>query len=216
MAHYPQSDGVEFRISLSALQHYAYCPRQCALIHVEHVWAENALTAEGRILHERVDRGVPESRSEIRYERSVEVCSERLGLVGKLDLLEIDAVRGVKPIEYKRGKPKTEDWDRIQLCGQALCLEEMLNLEVNQGALWYWQTRHREAVDLDSHLREATLRAVDGVRGLLADTMLPAVTVPRSRCRSCSLRDLCQPEVLRRDQSERYCQELFNCEETAE
>jgi len=114
-------------IMLSALQHYAYCPRQFALIHIEQVWAENYFTAQGKLLHERVDSYEPEQRGNTRYERSVAVISHRLKINGKLDLLEIEGKPPNKyfPVEYKRGKPKLEDWDKIQLCAQALCLEEM-------------------------------------------------------------------------------------------
>lgn len=133
------------KVPLSALQHYAYCPRQCALIHNEQVWAENSFTAEGQLLHQRVDSGVPETRKGIRYERGVMVSAEQLGLTGKLDMVEIDLDTGnQKPVEYKRGKPKVEDWDRIQLCAQALCLEEMRAIRVQEGAIWYWEVRHRE------------------------------------------------------------------------
>lgn len=113
-------------IPLSALQHYAFCPRQCALIHNEQAWAENYLTAQGKALHERVDSGEPETRKGVRFERTVHVSAEKLGISGVLDLVEVDTKTGrLKPIEYKRGKPKPEPMDEIQLCAQGLCLEEM-------------------------------------------------------------------------------------------
>lgn len=113
-------------IPLSALQHYAFCPRQCALIHNEQAWAENFLTAQGKALHECVDSGEPETRKGLRFERSVHVSAERLGLSGILDMVEHDTRSGsLKPVEYKRGKPKPVLMDEIQLCAQAMCLEEM-------------------------------------------------------------------------------------------
>ncbi len=126
-------------IFISALQHYAYCPRQFALIHIEQVWAENFFTAEGNLLHERVDSCEPEQRCNVRFERSVAVKSQQLHLTGKLDLLEIEGKPATKyfPVEYKRGKPKKEDWDKIQLCAQALCLEEMREINIEEGAMWY-------------------------------------------------------------------------------
>ena len=113
-------------IPLSALQHYAFCPRQCALIHNEQAWAENYLTAQGKALHERVDSGEPETRKGVRFERTVHVSAEKLGISGVLDLVEVETKTGrLKPVEYKRGKPKPDPMDEIQLCAQGLCLEEM-------------------------------------------------------------------------------------------
>ena len=131
-------------IPLSALQHYAFCPRQCALIHNEQAWAENYLTAQGKALHERVDSGEPETRKGVRFERTVHVSAEKLGISGILDLVEVETKTGrLKPVEYKRGKPKPDPMDEIQLCAQGLCLEEMTGQTVSEGALWYMQTRHR-------------------------------------------------------------------------
>ena len=131
-------------IPLSALQHYAFCPRQCALIHNEQAWAENYLTAQGKALHERVDSGEPETRKGVRFERTVHVSAEKLGISGVLDLVEVETKTGrLKPVEYKRGKPKPAPMDEIQLCAQGLCLEEMTGQTVSEGALWYMQTRHR-------------------------------------------------------------------------
>lgn len=130
-------------IPLSALQHYAFCPRQCALIHNEQAWAENYLTAQGKALHERVDSGEPETRKGVRFERTVHVSAEKLGISGILDLVEVETKTGrLKPVEYKRGKPKPDPMDEIQLCAQGLCLEEMTGQTVSEGALWYMQTRH--------------------------------------------------------------------------
>ena len=141
-------------IPLSALQHYAFCPRQCALIHNEQAWAENYLTAQGKALHERVDSGEPETRKGVRFERTVHVSAEKLGISGVLDLVEVETKTGrLKPVEYKRGKPKPEPMDEIQLCAQGLCLEEMTGQTVSEGALWYMQTCHRVPIVFSDGLR---------------------------------------------------------------
>ena len=129
-------------IPISALQHYAFCPRQCAYIHLECSWQENYLTARGQQLHQRVHSQEAEQRGATRSERSVQVCSWRLNLTGQLDLLEIrqNPLR-FTPVEYKRGKPKVSDCDRVQLCAQALCLEEMTATKIERGAIWYWQVK---------------------------------------------------------------------------
>ncbi|MCG8448634.1 MAG: CRISPR-associated protein Cas4, partial [Pirellulales bacterium] len=197
-------------LAISALQHYAYCPRQFALIHVEQVWAENRFTAEGRLLHERVDSGEKEQRGALRYERGVQLISQRYRLRGKMDLLEIESGDPVRyfPVEYKRGKPKTEDWDRIQLCAQALCIEEMKGAEVSEGAIWYWEVRRRETVMLDEALRRTTVATIEGAREVLADGQTPPPTDKKQRCRACSLIELCQPEIFRQDWSARYVERI--------
>lgn len=196
-------------LPLSSLQHYAYCPRQFALIHVERVWAENRYTAEGRILHERVDSGAAEQRKDVRFERSVTLRSEQHRLSGKLDLLEIHEGERYIPVEYKRGKPKLQDWDRIQVCAQALCIEEMRAAHVEEGAIWYWEVRRREVVTLTEELRETTFAAIESCHTLIERGETPRPTVSERRCRACSLRDLCAPSRFRRDRSASYARTLF-------
>jgi len=198
-------------IMLSALQHYAYCPRQFALIHIEQVWAENYFTAHGNLLHERVDSYESEQRGNIRYERSVAVKSKQLNINGKLDLLEIEGKPAscYRPVEYKRGKPKVENWDKIQLCAQALCLEEMRNITIESGALWYWQVRKREQVDLNDKLRAETLATIKGAHEIILSGKTPAPINNKKRCRACSLADLCEPDLFRNDHSKQYINELF-------
>jgi CRISPR-associated exonuclease Cas4 len=198
-------------LQISALQHYAYCPRQFALIHIEQVWEENRFTAEGRVLHERVDSGVAEQRRGTRYERGVLLRSQQYRLTGKMDLLEIEQGDPLKyfPVEYKRGKPKIQDWDRIQLCAQALCIEEMQAVEVTEGAIWYWEVRKREPVVVDDALREAATNVIEGAHALLASGSTPKPVEDRKRCRACSLVDLCEPHMFRRDHSGSYIRELF-------
>lgn len=198
-------------IAISALQHVAYCPRQFALIHVEQAWAENFFTAHGQVLHERVDGGEPEQRGNVRYERSVAVYSQTLGLSGKLDLLEIEGKANKKyfPVEYKRGKSKTENWDKIQLCAQAICLEEMRAIVIQEGAVWYWQERKRERVLLDAKLRAETIGAITLAREILSLGITPPPTMHKSRCKACSLVDVCVPNTVRKDHSAVYIQQLF-------
>lgn len=196
-------------IPLSALQHYAFCPRQCALIHNEQAWAENFLTAQGKALHERVDSGEPETRKGLRFERSVHVSAERLGLSGILDMVEHDMRSGsLKPVEYKRGKPKPVLMDEIQLCAQAICLEEMTGQTINDGALWYMQTRHRLPVVFSGSLREQTLAIIAQVRALLESGTTPPPEYGK-HCKACSLVEMCQPKLLEKDRSVGYVKELY-------
>ena len=196
-------------IPLAALQHYAFCPRQCALIHNEQAWAENFLTAQGRALHERVDGGEPETRKGVRFERSVHASAEKFGISGVLDMVEHELATGrLKPVEYKRGKPKVGLWDKIQLCAQALCLEEMTGKTVAEGALWYQQTRHREPVVFSGSLREETLAVIEKVSSLLESGATPP-PVYCKHCKACSLVEICQPQLLGKDRSVGYVEGLF-------
>lgn len=195
-------------ILLSALQHYAFCPRQCALIHNEQAWAENYLTAQGRLLHGRVDGGEPETRQGTRFERSVHVLSDTLGLSGVLDMVEVSKNGDMHPVEYKHGKPKPTDIDKIQLCSQAMCLEEMTGRTVASGSLWYGKTRHRLAVVFDEELRAKTLATIDSVRTMLQSGQTP-LPIYDKRCKACSLVDICEPKVFGKDKSVGYVAEIF-------
>jgi len=199
-------------LMLSSLQHYAYCPRQFALIHIEQVWDENRFTAEGRLLHERVDSGAMEQRGDVRYERSVLLESQRYRLKGQMDLLEINQSGDARyfPVEYKRGKPKVQDWDRIQLCAQALCLEEMRAVSVKKGAIWYWQVRRREPVVFDKTLRDQTCHVIEAAHKLRSSTITPAPIRDKKRCRACSLYDLCEPNLFRKDVTREYIDQIFS------
>jgi CRISPR-associated exonuclease Cas4 len=207
-------DASEDYLAISALQHFAYCPRQFALIHIEQVWAENRFTSEGRLLHERVDTGQPEQRRGVRYERAVSLVSHRNRLIGKMDLLEIEstqdrAIPRYFPVEYKRGKPKLEDWDRVQLCAQALCIEEMRDVEVVEGAIWYWEVRRRDPVHIDQTLRTVTLAAIDDARKILASGITPPPVNDR-RCKACSLVELCGPATFAKDRSATYIEKMYS------
>lgn len=183
-------------IPLSALQHYLFCPRQCALIHVEQLWAEDGATAAGRLLHERVDAGRPESRPGLRIARGVALRSLVLGVVGKADVVELhgDPARPF-PVEYKRGKHKAHRADEVQLCAQAICLEETFGGVIPEGALFYGATRRRQLVAFDEELRQLTARiATEAHEMILAGRTPPPVYTPA--CDRCSLQDLCQPKRL--------------------
>ena len=199
-------------ISISALQHFAFCQRQCALIHLEQAWQENYLTAHGRQLHERVDNGEPETRKGVRFERGVVVTAPQLGVTGKLDLLEFHKLsHQFVPVEYKRGKPKASDIDKVQLCAQALSIEEMLSVEVTNGALWYWQTRKRIDVKFDNQLRIQTKAFITKVQQLFTIGKTPPPTKEK-HCQACSLIDICQPSLTNNDGSGGYVTALFNTE----
>ena len=177
---------------LSALQHYAYCPRQCALIHIDGLWSENELTVEGRHLHESVDSDGPSERDGVRTTRGLRIRSLHHGIVGKADVVEFSA-GPPRPVEYKRGRPKANDADRIQLCAQALCLEEMLDTEVPEGDLFYGQTRRRERVAMSSSLRAKTVATIDAVRAQLDAGIAPRAAYEKRKCDRCSLKNLCLP-----------------------
>lgn len=196
-------------IPLSALQHFAFCPRQCALIHNEQVWAENFFTAQGQQLHSRVDSGEPETRKGVKFERGVQIAAHSLGLIGKMDLLEKDLSTGqLMPVEYKRGRPKPTDLDEIQLCAQALCLEEMTGQILTEGALWYHQTRHRHIVQFSDELRRRTVEVINAVAQLFISGETPPAKYEK-KCDACSLFDLCNPKTLQKDTSSRYIAQLF-------
>lgn len=192
-------------LPLSALQHLLFCERQCALIHIEQVWSENRLTVEGRILHERVDRSGTESRENVRVAHSVRLRSLRLGLTGKADVVEFHQVESdgielpdvagrwqVFPVEYKRGKPKHDACDAVQLCAQALCLEEMLNCAIPAGALFYGATRRRQDVLFDAALRQNTESTAMRLHALFAAGATPPANYEK-KCKNCSLLNICMP-----------------------
>jgi CRISPR-associated exonuclease Cas4 len=185
-------------IALSALQHYLFCPRQCALIHVEQVWAEDGATASGRLLHEKVDAGWPEKRPGVRITRGMALRSLRLGVVGKADVVEMYRDGGRDhpyPVEYKRGKPKTHRADEVQLCAQAICLEEMFAVPVTEGALFYGLTRRRLVVSFDAELRKLTEDTALAARAMIAASRTPPPQA-KPACKHCSLIDLCCPKQL--------------------
>ena len=207
-------------IPISALQHWLYCPRQCALIHVEQAWAENKFTAEGRVMHENAHEGADETKSGVRITRGMPVVSQILGLTGQCDVVEfraaadgdarelsesniksqisniISAAR-VLPVEYKRGKPKAHRADEVQICAQAMCLEEMLGTTIERGCLYYGEKRRRTDVVFDGELRELVGKTIGEVRQCFASGLTPTAEYDAKRCDACSLIDLCQPHAMR-------------------
>ncbi len=183
-------------VPLSALQHYMYCPRQCALIHVEQTWEESGLTAEGRILHDRVDAGGAEKRRDVKRVFGLPIRCLRLGLVGKADVVEFHRQADGRwlpyPVEHKRGRRKQEDWDRVQLCAQALCLEEMLAVPVPEGALFYGKEQRREVVAIDQPLRQETEAVAAAVQRMVSESRTPPAQYG-PRCDNCSLQHVCLP-----------------------
>ncbi|MCF7847859.1 MAG: CRISPR-associated protein Cas4 [Kiritimatiellales bacterium] len=203
-------------LPLSALQHYIYCPRQCALIHLEQQWTENRFTAEGRVQHDRVDRPEHETRDGIRYEYAVLLRSLELGLIGKADVVEfhLQPVGGdfiskisdfkstgkslcVFPVEHKRGRPKPTHCDWVQLCAQALCLEEMLGVVIGEGAIFYGQPRRRQPVEFTSELRAETKRTAALLHQLIQSGTTPPAEYEQKKCDACSLIDICLPKRCR-------------------
>jgi CRISPR-associated exonuclease Cas4 len=180
-------------VLISALEHYSYCPRQCGLIHIEKVWEENLYTVRGRIAHERVDLGDGNLMDGITFKRNVPLWSERYGLYGKADLVELRS-SGPYPVEYKVGRQRNGH-STLQLCAQALCLEEMMGIPVPLGALYFHATRRRHEVTLDESLRRQTIAAVYAIREMLESSRLPeAPNDPR--CPDCSLLDACLPSIV--------------------
>jgi CRISPR-associated exonuclease Cas4 len=200
-------------IPLSALQHLSFCERQCALIYIEQIWGENRMTAEGHIMHERVHEQDRESRGNVRIEYGLPLRSLRLGLIGKADVVEFH--RSGKdfwqpfPVEYKRGKPKHDHCDLIQLCAQAMCLEEMLSVSIPNGAIFYGRTRRRLDVSFDESLRRETEDAAERAHQLISSGKTPP-PVYEKRCENCSLIDECIPKTMATKSSvKRYLERMM-------
>jgi CRISPR-associated exonuclease Cas4 len=202
-------------LQLSALQHLVFCERQCALIHIENVWADNALTVQGKHLHDKVHEAGErsESRGDIRIARGLALRSLRLGLSGVADVVEFHRVneggipladvRGLWlpfPVEYKRGRPKRDRCDEVQVCAQAMCLEEMLGVNIPEGALFYGATRHRFDVSFDAALRAETEHASTRLHDLIRNRKTPPA-VREPKCDRCSLMEICMPEVAEKSHS---------------
>ncbi|MBT9260272.1 MAG: CRISPR-associated protein Cas4 [Clostridiales bacterium] len=179
-------------VPISALQHYAFCPRQCALIHVEQVWEDNIFTLRGQRLHAKTHAGGWMDTKDGHVVRGLPLWSEKLGLIGQADVVEFREDGTVYPVEYKSGPRQHRNADEIQLCAQAMCLEEMLGVAVAKGAIYYHGSRRRREVALDKVLRSEVMRVVDEVKEMLANRRVPP-PVADERCRDCSLFDACLP-----------------------
>ncbi len=193
---------------LSGIQHLAFCPRQWALIHIEQQWEENVKTIEGQHLHERVDDPfLKDSGSELVVWRSVNLISYRLGLTGRADVVEFKRAKtGIElpgktgkwtpfPVEYKRGKPKPDERDEVQLCAQAICMEEMFDTTISEGALFYGEIRRRTLVPFSDELRMKVINYADEMHRLFQQGITPA-PIFKSHCKSCSLVEICLPKQL--------------------
>lgn len=181
-------------IMLSTLEHYSYCPRQCALIHQEQTFSENLYTLRGRVVHEQVDEPEMKIEKGVRVERALPLWCNRLGLVGKADVVEFHGDTPY-PVEYKHGPRREKEHDDLQLCGQALCLEEMTGQAVPKGAIFHHSSRRRREVELTPVLRQKVEQYVREIRALLASRRLPPA-VNDARCKHCSLQDSCLPSVV--------------------
>lgn len=213
-------------LPISGLQHLVFCRRQCALIHVEQQWAENRFTSEGRVLHEKAHEEEIEARNGVRISRSIPLRSLEYGLVGIADVVEFHRVLseqhegaclpgisgrwGPYPVEYKRGRKKKDNCDEVQLCAQALCLEEMLGVKVFEGSLYYGKVRRRTVVPIDGQLRKETIRLVQEFRELVMRGITPEA-LEGPKCEHCSLRDVCLPQMRTSQRSlSRYLNSFFD------
>ena len=201
-------------IQLSALQHFVFCPRQCALIHVEDVWNENVHTVRGNILHEKVDTDTYETRGALKTVRGLKIHSFGYGLAGRCDVVEFlrPTAAGtspeVVPVEFKVGQPKKNISDEVQLCAQALCLEEMLGTKVRRGAFFYGKIRRRVYVGIGDQLREQTRAIIAAVHDLVERKLVPQAKYER-KCATCSLLDTCQPKALNERKLRNYMKGLY-------
>lgn len=182
-------------IIISALQHYSYCPRQCALIHIEQEFSDNVHTARGDAVHARVDEPGWEIQPGARVERALPVWSDRLGLTGRCDAVEFRKDGSIYPVETKHGPRKTKAHDDLQLAAQAVCLEEMTRKPVPRGAIYHHSSRRRREVVITDALRIQVEEVTAAVRALLTAGKLPA-PANDTRCKECSLKEICQPEAL--------------------
>ena len=211
-------------LQLSGLQHFSFCRRQWALIHMEQQWAENLRTVDGRILHEKAHDGSQrEKRADLLVTRDMSVHSPTLGVSGSCDVVEFHRCDGgislagqeglwqPYPVEYKRGAPKVSDADRLQLCAQAICLEEMLCCAIPEGALYYGETRRREIVDLDEALRSRVRGLLGEMHDLYRRGHTPRVK-PTKSCNACSLKERCLPKLMKKRSVADYLRE--NMEDT--
>lgn len=193
-----QRYGDDDLLMISALQHILFCERQCALIHVEQIWDENVFTTRGEIMHAKAHEGGTEYRDGVRIERGVPLRSNALGLVGKSDVVEFHKDENGAlvpfPVEYKLGKPKSNKCDEVQLCAQAICLEEMLDVHIPAGALFYGKTKRRMDVVFDSDLRAITADAAERLRQIVEGGITPPAVYDKRKCDNCSLLDMCLPK----------------------
>ena len=197
-------------VPISALEHHLYCPRQCALIHVEGIWLDNEHTVRGQVGHRRVDSGEHRAERGRLVLRAIPLWSEVLGLTGRADAVEVGADGRLEPVEYKIGTLH-RDAPKVQLCAQALCLEEMTGVPITSGALWISATRRRLHVDFDKSLRSRTVQAIQEIRSTILGGELPSAHFD-GRCATCQFVDYCQPELCdHADWVDRHMAEVMSC-----
>ena len=202
-------------VMISALEHYSYCPRQCALIHIEQTFDENIYTLKGRMAHERVDQTMMRIEDDVRVERGLPLWSQRLGLTGKADVVEFHGTVPY-PVEYKLGKQRKWQYEAIQVCAQALCLEEMIGCPVPRGAIYYCSSHVRREIVFDTQLRETVVLVAEAVRTMLKSMALPPA-VNDQRCEKCSLIESCLPGIVAKPgRLQFYRAGLFAVEESGE
>ena len=192
-------------ILISAIQHYRFCPRQCALIHMERIWQENQYTAEGLLLHDKAHSMQKETRQKTILQYNLPVRSLEFGIIGKCDLVEFHykdsyhkELINVVPVEYKRGRTKKTDYDALQLCAQTLCLEEMLDIQISYGFLFYHKVKRRLKIYFNEDVRKKTIKTIDEVRNLLNSNIVPKAVYSTS-CKRCSLYNQCKPEIFSKE-----------------
>jgi len=212
-------------LMLSGLQHFAFCRRQWALIHIEQQWAENLRTADGRLMHEHAHDGdFREKRGDVIITRGMQISSSELGISGECGVVEFHkspdgiAIRGMEgtyaviPVEYKRGQPKENDCDALQLCAQALCLEEMLCCEIRKAYLYYGETRRRQTVVLNQQIREKTISMIQEMHRLYDRQHTPKVKRTKA-CNACSLKDICLPVLNKNRSAAEYLKNVLEGDE---
>lgn len=213
--------GEDEYLLLSGIQHFVFCRRQWALIHIEQQWSENFRTVDGRIMHERVHNpDFREKRGELIVTRAMEISSSRLGISGECDAVEIrqnkngvkvfglDGLYTITPVEYKRGEPKDDDSDILQLTAQALCLEDMMSCEILHGFLYYGELRRRVKVEFDDELRRKTEAVINEMHEIYKRKYTPKVK-RRKACNACSLKEICLPVICGKSALE-YVKEMLD------
>ena len=199
-------------VQLSALQHYVFCPRQFGLIHVDDVWHDNLFTVRGEILHEKVDTDTYETRGTVKTIRGMRIHSTRLGLTGRCDVVELHessaSQQGVFPVEFKSGEPKEDISDKVQLCAQALCLEEMMNVSIPRGAFFYGKIRRRVPLEIDADIRKQTEEIIDAVHAIMKAQRVPSAQYG-PQCRNCSLESICLPKAMNEKKLNEYINKLY-------
>ncbi len=211
-------------LAISGLQHFVYCRRQWALIHIEKQWADNFLTVDGQMMHKKAhDDSSKELRGDVLTVRGLSISSESLGITGKCDVIEFhrdetgislqgrDGLWKVYPIEYKRGMPKANRCDEAQLCAEAMCLEEMLCTSIQEGAIFYGEVRRREVVCFDADLRQLVKASFNEMRRIYEKGYTPKAKFGK-KCRDCSLNQICLPELLDQRSVDEYLEETL-CED---